>query len=104
MDKQLEPYGVNWDYVQNHLEFHKWWHYLLPKFIRPKGTPWYHHYTFNSEQEFLSWKEYCIEVMRKELRMTKGQAEKEFEWFNMDVGLKQNYNEDDTTNQGAVQE
>lgn len=53
--------------------------------------PWYIAYTFTSEQEYQEWKEFCINLFRKELKLTKKKAEQQFMWLDLNYGLKQNY-------------
>lgn len=102
INKQLEPYGVTHDDVKkggSH-EFIKVGivnkkRYFFNLFEKTEyshvNKPWYQYYTFNSEQEFNEWKEFCINLFRKELKMSKTKAETEFGWFNLNYGLKQNY-------------
>ena len=58
-----------------------------------KEIPWYQYYTFKTEAQFEDWKNFCVDTFRKEFKMTKKQAEHEFEWFNYKFGLKIDYNE-----------
>jgi hypothetical protein len=51
---------------------------------------WFQKYTFKTEQEYLNWKEYCINLMTKEVspRQSKSRAEKEFMYLDLMYGLK----------------
>lgn len=80
INKELELYGTNMDTVEELID---------SGFF--KDVPWYQYYTFNSEQEFNEWKEFCINLFRKELQMTKQQAHYHFAWLNLSYGLKQDY-------------
>ena len=78
INKELEPYGITYEYIKS----------LPPEGV---GIDWYHYYTFNSKEEYELWKEFCINLFRKELKLSKAKAEVEFDWFNLKYGLKQNY-------------
>lgn len=102
INKELEPYGVTYDDVKKGGEFEtcyyseyvtkKWLFGLIKRTtLEVKSKPWYRYYTFNSEQEYNNWKKFCINLFRKELKMTKAKAEREFGWFDLNYGLKQNY-------------
>lgn len=55
------------------------------------GVPnWFQKYTFNSEKEYLKWKDYCINLMTKGVtpKRTESQANREFLWLNLMYGLK----------------
>jgi hypothetical protein len=51
---------------------------------------WFQEYTFKTEEEYLKWKDYCINLMTKEVspRQTKARAEKEFMYLDLMYGLK----------------
>lgn len=102
VNKQLEPYGVTYDDVKKggdkefvlttRIEKKKIFFGLFTKdIVQPHKIPWYQYYTFNSEQEFNEWKEFCINLFKKEFKLTDTQAAREFAWFNLSHGLKQNY-------------
>lgn len=102
VNKQLEPYGINYDDVKKggSYEFFETETYIKQPYLfglikwKKKVViiqPWYWYVTFESEQQFNEWKEFCINLFRKELKMTKKAAETEFGWFNLNYGLKQNY-------------
>lgn len=63
------------------------------------GKDWYQYYTFDSEEEFLSWKNFCIEFLttRVSPKRSRECAEEEFMWINLQYGLKYNYNTNGTT-------
>lgn len=108
INKELEPYGVTYEQVKKGgeketinigvIEKKKYFFGLFTKtYWKSFKKPWYQAYTFNSKEEYESWKEFCINLFRKEMKMSKKAAEAEFSWFNLNYGLKQNYNTDDTT-------
>lgn len=51
---------------------------------------WFQEYTFKTEEEYSKWKEYCINLMIKEVnpKRTIKEAEKEFSWLDIMYGLK----------------
>lgn len=102
INKQLERHGVTYDDVKKGGQYETCFYNEIeekPKFfglwrteeLVQKSKPWYQYYTFESEQEFNEWKEFCINLFRKELNMTKEKAEKEFVLFDLSYGLKQDY-------------
>ena len=101
INKQLEAYALNYDNVKTGESFEYWtdvieteekylWFFKRKK-ITEKKVIWYQFLTFRSEQEYKSWEEFCINLFRKELKMTKKKAEEKFIWFDLKYGLKQNY-------------
>ena len=101
INKQLEVYGLNYDNVKKGESFEYWtdvieteekyfWFFKRKK-VTEKKVIWYQFLVFRNEQEFNEWKEFCINLFRKELKMSKKAAEVEFGWFNLSYGLKQNY-------------
>lgn len=102
VNKQLEKYGLTYDDVKRGGSYEFYYFYELEekkkffglwktKKLVQKSKPWYQLYIFESEQEFNEWKEFCINLFRKELKMSKAKAESEFAWFNLSYGLRQNY-------------
>lgn len=100
INKELEPYGVTYDEVKQggdkeflpdkRVKKNTYLWGLFKKWeIIDVNKPWNQHYTFNSEQELNDWKEFCINLFRKELKMTKTNAETAFVLFNSRYGLKQ---------------
>jgi len=77
INKELEPYQVTYRQIKENP--------LI------EGIEWYSHFTFNSKEQFESWKYFCISLFRKELKHSKKQAEREFDWLNLMYGLKQEY-------------
>lgn len=73
VDKMLEPYGVNYDYVVEN------------QFI--EGEDWYMHYTWDTaeERDFRTW---AVKEIRKHFKCTKEKAEKEYDMFNLMWGLR----------------
>jgi hypothetical protein len=84
VDKMLEKHGVNYEFV------------LANPFI--EGESWFTHYTFTQEeaQEFKIW---AIKRIKDTLKCSKIKAEREFDWFNLAVGLKVEQNENETGNE-----
>lgn len=102
INKQLEHHGVTYDDVKKGGRYSTMvdcvikekkylWGLFTRYYMEERKVPWYWYFTFESEQEFNEWKEFCINLFRKELKMSKKGAEKEFAWFNLNYGLKQNY-------------
>lgn len=102
INKQLESYKITYDDVKKggphefiKVEIVNKKRYLFNLFEKTEHSyvnkPWYQYYTFESEQEFNEWKKFCINLFRKELKISKAKAEKEFAWFNLSHRLKQNY-------------
>lgn len=54
---------------------------------------WFREYTFKTEEEYSKWKEYCINLMTKEVspKRTIKEAEREFTWLDVMYGLKCEY-------------
>jgi len=79
INKELEKYGVSYDYIKNNQEF--------------DGVPWYQYYIFNSQEEYEKWKSFCKEFLQK--KVTPKMTNKEFNnwWpsFDLCYGLKQNF-------------
>ena len=48
---------------------------------------WFNKYTMTSEQHE-QWRLFCLELIRKKLKINKLRAQKEFTWFNLNYGLK----------------
>jgi hypothetical protein len=79
IDKMLEPFNSSFDEVQANPEI--------------EGKPWFQYYTFKTLEDFEKFKEFFILTFTKNTRpaFTKSQAEKEFSWFNLMYGLKEEY-------------
>ena len=77
INKELEPHRVTCQYVRENP--------LID------GQDWFSHFTFKSKEEFDEWKSFCITLFRKELKYSKIQSEREFDWVNLMYGLKQEY-------------
>ena len=92
IDFALKPYGIGYDYIIN-----------LPK--KPKDQDeidpnieyqeeWYLRYTFKNIDEHRAWREYFYETYKDwqpKYRWKKFYVEREFEWFNLQWGLKTDY-------------
>jgi hypothetical protein len=57
--------------------------------IKDRKDDWYAQWTMSMEQSE-QWKEYGITYLRKVFKWSKGVAEKEMLWFNLQWGLKYN--------------
>lgn len=100
VNKQLEPFNLTYtdvkkggknQYIEIPITVNKKILFIPYQITEYKKVIWYQHYTFKTEEEFNSWKKFCIETFRKYLKLSKEQAESEFAWFNLAVGLKQEY-------------
>lgn len=82
VNKELEKYNTTVQEIKANDEFH-----LV------NGVSWYIHYTFDSEEEFNAWKQFCINVLTTQVtpKVSLKEAEKEFAWLNLMYGLKLNY-------------
>jgi len=101
VNEQLYPYDIIYEDVikgGTH-EFKKVFKFKINKtlfgFIKYptffEKVPWYQYYTFKREEDFLQWKAFCLMQFTRVLKYDKEQAEKEFAWFNLGWGLKQDY-------------
>jgi hypothetical protein len=56
---------------------------------------WFSKYTFKTKEEHQEWKNYCIDLMTKEVspKRTIKEAEREFTWLDVMYGLKCEYEE-----------
>lgn len=52
---------------------------------------WSQHYTFSSDTDYQQWKDWCLVQIKRELRMETQDAEEEFRWLDMCIGLDQPY-------------
>lgn len=78
VNKELKPYGVDYDYVVANPTIN--------------GKSWYTYYTFNSETEYLGWKRYCIKQFKKKFPYLKDEyLERKFTWFDLNYGLRHTY-------------
>lgn len=73
----IAQHNISYDYIVEHQEQIK----------QNSGVPWYQHYTITSDQH-RKFKEVAISIFRKQLKLKKDRAEKEFGWFNLAYGLK----------------
>jgi hypothetical protein len=98
INKELEPYGLTIEDVMGKKAVFKKFEFKMKTFFGfvkyPtffKTIPWYQYCTFKTEEQFESWKAFCILELISKLKMTKEQAEEEFNWMNLNYGLKQEY-------------
>lgn len=101
MNKQLETHGYTYSDVKTGADYEFFTiGYIKQKSIlfnlikwkshSHKKVIWYQYLTFRSREEFNEWKKFCIECFKKDLKITERQAQKEFNYFNLSYGLKQN--------------
>lgn len=83
IDKQLEKYGVTCKQMRE-----------LPD-GKIEGKDWYDYYTFDSEEEYNKWKEFCLDVLSNQVtpKLPKRLVETEFAMLDLMWGLKRNYEE-----------
>ena len=99
INRQLEPYDLTVeDVFGGKAEFIKvfelkmntvWGFIKYPTFF--KKIPWNQYYTFKTEEQFQEWKSFCILEIVSKLKVSKKEAESEFNWLNLMYGLKQEY-------------
>jgi hypothetical protein len=79
IDKMLEPYNSSYDYVLANPEI--------------EGKPWYQYYTYKSEEDLQKFKDFFILTLTKNTtpKFTQKIAEKEWSWFNLMYGLKEEF-------------
>lgn len=58
-----------------------------------EGVLWCQYYTFDSKEEYESWMNWCKEFLQTKVtpKVTNNEFEKMWCWFNLKVGLRQNY-------------
>lgn len=56
-----------------------------------EGVPWYSYFQYTTDEQFETWKKFCIKNIKKHLRLNEALAENEFSWVNLSYGLKQAY-------------
>jgi hypothetical protein len=71
INKELEPYGVDYDFVKEN-----------PVIL---GVDWYQFYTFK-EGEYEKWREFCLKLFKKKYKL---RYEERFSMFDLMYGLKQ---------------
>lgn len=87
IDKSLEKYGVDFEYVAEHQE--------------TGGVPWYQHYTL-TEKEWEALYTWAIPMIRKNLKCSEKLAQELFDWHDLMYGLKIDRNvNNDTTNRNS---
>lgn len=73
INKMLEPYKVDYDYIKENPVI--------------DGKNWYTYYTMSEEQE-KEFEAFAIDVFKKELKLNQVRAESEYSWFFLMYGLK----------------
>lgn len=61
------------------------------KYSNIEGIPWYQYFQYTTDEQFQTWKKFCIKNIKKYLRLKEASAENEFIWLNLSYGLKQTY-------------
>lgn len=84
LNKQLEKYGVT---IADILK--------LPE-NKIDDVNWYQYYTFDSEEEFNEWRDFCIDILTTHVtpKLPKKLIQSTFSWIDLMWGLKRNYEED----------
>lgn len=82
INKELEKYNITMDDILS-----------LPEEQLVEGIPWYNYYTFDSKEEFNTWKEFCIDVLSRQVtpKLSKERINEQFSMLNLGWGLKINY-------------
>lgn len=73
INKQLEPHGVDFDFVLANPEI--------------DGLPWYQHYKWSSEKDAQDFEDWAVKRISQVWRCGKEFARKQFAWFNLAYGL-----------------
>jgi len=83
MDKALAKYGVTFEWV---IENSK-------RILEEHGIPWFKHFTFDSIQEYMDWKKFCLVFLttRVSPKLKPKQVSDEFEAFDEEFGLSWNF-------------
>ncbi len=83
INEELKLYNMDYDYIVKNEELIKEEH----------GDDWYRVYTFNSQQQYVNWKTFCINFLINGVtpKFTKQQALKEFAMIDLSYGLKHNF-------------
>jgi hypothetical protein len=81
VNKELEKYSVFCKNVKD-----------LPD-GRINDTNWYDYYTFDTEEEYNNWKEFCLDVLSTQVtpKISKKKAKEEFSMIDLAWGLKHSY-------------
>lgn len=81
IQKQLDLYNVKFEDVK-----------ALPEGKMPNGEWWFHHYTFETKEQYEEWKQFCISELRNSReRLSKKKAEAVFRWIDLQWGLKHQF-------------
>ena len=108
VNKQLEPFKVTYtdvkkggthEYIEIPIVVTKKVLFIPYQVTEYKKVIWYQYYTIKTEEEFNTWKNFCIKTIIKYLKFSKKQAEKEFSSLNLAFGLKQKYLHERNINQ-----
>jgi hypothetical protein len=81
INKELEKYNTNIDEIKK-----------LPE-NKIDGILWYVYYTFDSIEEYLNWKNFCIDFLKNKVmpKLNDQLINKEFQMLNLQFGLKCNF-------------
>lgn len=81
INKSLEKYNVTMADIM-----------LLPE-NKIDGVPWYQYYTFETLEEYKSWKDWCFNFLKTEVtpKFTKNNFNRFWPYFDLMYGLKQSF-------------
>ena len=81
IQKQLDLHGVRIEDIM-----------ALPDGKVPSGEWWFHHYKFNTVEQYEEWKRFCIHELRNSReRLSRKKAEDVFRWIDLQWGLKHEF-------------
>lgn len=81
VQKELDLYNVKFEDIV-----------ALPEGRMPNGEWWFHHYVFETEEQYNEWKQYCITELRNTReRLSKKRSEDVFRWIDLQWGLKHQF-------------
>ena len=85
IQKELDLYGAKFEDIK-----------ALPEGRLPSGEWWFHHYTFETKEQYDEWKQFCITELRNSReRLSKKKAEDVFRWIDLQWGLKHQWEHKD---------
>lgn len=84
VQKELDLHGAKFEYVKS-----------LPEGRMPNGEWWFHHYVFETQEQYEEWKRFCITELRNSReRLSRKKAEDVFRWIDLQWGLKHQFEHD----------
>jgi hypothetical protein len=81
----MEKFNITYDDIISHVDEDKRW--VID------GKDWYQYYTFTEDEE-AEFRKKAIDLIRKRLRCSKGYAEDQFAWWNLNIGLSVRHNKE----------